>query len=102
MEGVQVSHTWCMCVVGHGYGGLGWCRDGGGGMGGRRDEGDGGRDGGGKHARQSQGAGMEVVSMRDKARGAWSRIGRCQRTFRVRGDTLMRPDHTAVQVHSSG
>ena len=23
VEGGRVSHSWCMCVVGHGYGGLG-------------------------------------------------------------------------------
>ena len=26
---VEVSHSWCICVVSHGYGGLGWGRDGG-------------------------------------------------------------------------
>ena len=31
MEGGRVSHSWCMCVVGHGYGGLGGGMDGGGG-----------------------------------------------------------------------
>ena len=30
-EGRQVSHTWCMCVDSHGYGGLGGGRAGGGG-----------------------------------------------------------------------
>ena len=24
----RVSHSWCICVVGHGYGGLGWDGDG--------------------------------------------------------------------------
>ena len=38
MEGRRVSHCRCMCVVSHGYGGLG-----------------GGRDGGGMHEEQSQG-----------------------------------------------
>ena len=32
MEGGRVSHSWYMCVVGHGYGGMGGCRDGGGRM----------------------------------------------------------------------
>ena len=32
MKGGRVSHRWCMCVVGHGYGGLVGCRDGGGGL----------------------------------------------------------------------
>ena len=31
MEGGQVTHCWCMCVVGHGYGGLGGDRNEGGG-----------------------------------------------------------------------
>ena len=31
MEGGRVSHTWCVCVVSHGYVGLGGGRDGGGG-----------------------------------------------------------------------
>ena len=67
----RVSHSWCICVVSHGYGGfdLEWKKvvD-------------------GMHARQ---------------RGC-SHVGRCRNTFRVRGDTLMTPDHTAVKVRSSG
>ena len=31
VEGERVNHSWCMGVVGHGYGGLGGDRDGGGG-----------------------------------------------------------------------
>ena len=31
VEGGRVSHSWCMCVVNHGYGGLGGGWDGGGG-----------------------------------------------------------------------
>ena len=31
VEGGRVSHSWCMVVVSHGYGGLGGGRDGGGG-----------------------------------------------------------------------
>ena len=31
VEGGRVSQGWCMCVVSHGYGGLGGGRDGGGG-----------------------------------------------------------------------
>ena len=30
VEGEQASHSWCMCVVSHGFGGLGGGRDGGG------------------------------------------------------------------------
>ena len=47
--------------------------------------------------------GMEVVMvcMQDKARG-WLHVRRCRSTSRVQGDTLMTPDHTAVQVRSSG
>ena len=32
VEGGRVSHSWCMCVVSHGYGGFGGGRDGGGGL----------------------------------------------------------------------
>ena len=28
MEGGQVSHRWCMCVISHGYGGFGAYMDG--------------------------------------------------------------------------
>ena len=31
VESGRVCHSWCMCVVGHGYGGLGGGRDKGGG-----------------------------------------------------------------------
>ena len=31
VEGERISHSWCMCVVIHGYGWLGVGRDGGGG-----------------------------------------------------------------------
>ena len=31
VEAGRVSHNWCMCVAGHGYGGLGGIRDEGGG-----------------------------------------------------------------------
>ena len=30
VEGGRVSHSWCMCVVGHGYGEFGWGSDEGG------------------------------------------------------------------------
>ena len=40
------------------------------------------------------GAGMELV--------LGKHAGQCQSTFRVRGDRLMIPDHTTIQVHSSG
>ena len=39
-----------------------------------------------------------MVCMRDKANGVWSHVWRCLSTSRARGDTLMTPDHTAVQV----
>ena len=71
--GGRVSHSWCLCVVGHGYGGL-----------------DGGRDGGG---------GWYVCGTKS---GSWSHVGRSRSTSRVRGDALMSPDHIAVQVRSSG
>ena len=48
----------------------------------------------GKHAGQSK------VSMRDKARGLVA-CRKCQSTFRVRGDKLMIPNHTTIQVRSS-
>ena len=49
VEGGRVSHSWCICAVSHGYGGLG-----------------GGRDGvvDGMHVGQSH-------------RGVWSHVGRC-------------------------
>ena len=31
VEGGRVNHSWCMCVVSHGYGGLSGDKDGGGG-----------------------------------------------------------------------
>ena len=31
VEGGRVSHSWCMCVVSHGYDGVGGSTDGGGG-----------------------------------------------------------------------
>ena len=64
--------SWCMCVVSHGYGEL---------DGARMEMVD------GMHAGQSQ---------RD-----WVHVVRCQSISRLRGDTLMTSDHTAVQVHSS-
>ena len=33
-----------------------------------------------------------------QSQGGWSHFGRCRRVSRVRGDTLMTPDSTAVQV----
>ena len=49
------------------------------------------------------GKGMEVVDgvHEGQSQGGWLHVGRCQSTSRVRGDTLMTPDHTAVQVRSS-
>ena len=43
-----------------------------------------------------------MVCMGSKAKGGWSHVGRCQSTCRVRGHTLMTPDHTTIQVRSSG
>ena len=40
------------------------------------------------------GTGMELVFGKH--------VERCQSTFRVRGDKLMIPDHTTIQVRSSG
>ena len=50
------------------------------------------------------GAGMEVVDSMHvgQSQGDWSYVGSCRSTFRIQGDTLMTPDHTAVQVCSSG
>ena len=42
------------------------------------------------------GAGMELVF------GKHAHVERCQSTFRVRGDKLMIPDHTTIQVRSTG
>ena len=72
MEGGRVSHSWCMCVVSHGYVGFG---------GGRMEVVD------GMHTGRRQ--------------GGWSHVGRDRSTSRVQGDTLMTPDHTAFQVRSS-
>ena len=73
LEDGRVSDSWCMCVVGHGYDGLGRGRD----------------EGGGWYACETK-------------QGAWSHIARCRSTSRVRGDTLMTPDHTDIQVRSFG
>ena len=62
-----------MCVVSHGYGGMG-----GAGM----------EVVDGMHAGQSQ--------------MGWSHFGRCRSISRVRGNTLMTSDHMAFQVHNSG
>ena len=72
VEGGQVSHIWCIGVVSHGYGGLGGGRDGGGGW----------------------------YACRTKL-GGWSHVCRCRSTSRVRGDALMTPDRTVIQVRSS-
>ena len=45
------------------------------------------------------GAGKEMVG---KYAGQGQRVGRCRRFSRVRGDTPITPDKTAVQVRSSG
>ena len=43
------------------------------------------------------GAGMDLVFGKHAEAG---RVERCQSTFRVRGDKLMIPDHTTIQVRS--
>ena len=43
-----------------------------------------------------------MVCMRDNAIKGWSHVGRCWINSRVRGDTLMTPDRTAIKVRSSG
>ena len=50
------------------------------------------------------GAGMEAVDSMNagQCQGGWSHVERCRSTSSVRGDTLMTPDHTAVQVRRSG
>ena len=73
VEGGRVSHCWCMCIVSHGYGGLGGGKD----------------EGGGWYA-----CGIKPWG--------WTNVGRCRSISRVRGDKLMKTDHTAVQVRSSG
>ena len=69
----RVSHSWCMCVVSHGNCGLGGGRVGGGGW----------------------------YACGTKSGGGGSHVERCRSTSRVRGDTLMTPDRTAVQMRSS-
>ena len=73
MEGGQVSHSWYMYVVSHGDGGL-------------------------------VGAGMDVVDgmCSGQSPEGWSHVGRCRSMSRVRGDTLMTPDHTAIHERGSG
>ena len=46
------------------------------------------------------GAEMEVVNgmYTGQCHGRWSHVERCWSTSRVRGDTLMAPDHTAFQM----
>ena len=70
-EGGRVSHSWCMRVVSHGYGGLG---------------------GAGIEVVDGMHAGK---SHRD-----WSHEGRCRSISRVRGDTLMTSDHIVIHVRS--
>ena len=72
VEGGRVNHSWCMCVHDHGYDGLGEGKDGGGGW----------------------------YACGTKPRGR-KHIGRYQSTSRVRGDTLITPDHIAFHVGSS-
>ena len=48
------------------------------------------------------GAGMELVFGRHAGQSMSKHVKRCQTTFRVRGDKLVIPDHTTIQVRSSG
>ena len=50
------------------------------------------------------GTGMEVVDgmHAGQSQGGWSHVCRCRSISRVRGDTLMIQDNTAVKVRSSG
>ena len=43
-----------------------------------------------------------VVGRHEGQAGGWSHGGICRSTFRVRGDTQVTFDHTAIQVRSSG
>ena len=71
MEGGRVNHSKCMCVVSHGYYGLGGGRDGGGGL----------------HACGTK---------------PWVACQEMPEHFLCVSDILMTPDHTAIQVRSSG
>ena len=73
VKGGRDSHSWCMYVVGHGYGGLG----------------------------VGHGWRWWIVCMRDKARrvGRMSRDAGALR--KCEGKTLMISGHTAFEVHSS-
>ena len=73
MEGGQVSHSWCVCVVSHGYGGL---------------DGAGMEVVVGTYAGQSQGVGCMS--------GDAGIFPECE------VNTLITSDHTAIQVCSSG
>ena len=73
MQGGRVSECGCMCVVGHGNGGLGWCRDGGGGW----------------------------LACRAKPGGLFA-CQEMSKHFPSARDTLMTPDHIAVKVRSYG
>ena len=50
------------------------------------------------------GALMEAVDdmYAGQSLSGWSHVGRCRSISRVRGDTLMSPDHTDVLVRCSG
>ena len=47
------------------------------------------------------GAAMEVMDGMHAGQ-SWSHVGRFRSTSRVRGDTLITPDHIAVQVRALG
>ena len=50
------------------------------------------------------GAGTEVMDGMHAAQrhGCWPHVERCRCTFRMRGDTLITPVHSVVQVRISG
>ena len=73
VEGGRVSHSWCLCIVNHGYGGLG-----------------GGRDGcGGWYVCGTKPGGVRCMS------GVAGALPECE------VKKLMTPDHTAIQVRTS-
>ena len=74
LEGGLISHSWCMCVVSHGYGVLDGVEDGSGGW----------------------------YALWDKANWVGRMSGDAGAFPECEGNTLMIPDHPAVQVRCSG
>ena len=57
----------------------------------------------GTHMGQSHRWRWWMARIRDKAMdGGWSHVGSCRGIYRVRGNTLISLDHTAVQVRAYG